>query len=56
MADTGIYEIIPGFIFSLISIVIFSLISKAPSKEVTDRFDQANALYEKEMLELKSKQ
>ena len=56
MADTGIYEIIPGFILSLISIVIFSLISKAPSKEVTDRFDQANALYEKEMLELKSKQ
>ncbi|CAM4337554.1 sodium/proline symporter PutP [Acinetobacter pragensis] len=55
MADTGIYEIIPGFILSLISIVIFSLISKAPSKEVIARFDQANALYEKEMQELRAK-
>ncbi len=53
-ADTGIYEIIPGFIFSFISIIIVSLLGKAPSQAVTDRFDQANALYEKEMQELKA--
>ena len=54
MAATGIYEIIPGFILSAISIVVFSLLSKAPSKDVTARFDQANDLYEKEMQELKA--
>ena len=54
MAATGIYEIIPGFIFSAISIIVFSLLSKAPSKDVTARFDQANDLYEKEMQEMKS--
>ena len=53
MADTGIYEIIPGFIFALISIVVVSLLGKAPSKDVTDRFDSANDLYEKEMQEMK---
>lgn len=53
-AETGIYEIIPGFIFSFISIIVVSLLGKAPSKDVTDRFDQANALYEKEMQELKA--
>ncbi len=54
MAATGIYEIIPGFILATISIIVFSLLSKAPSKDVTARFDQANDLYEKEMQELKA--
>ncbi|MBU3848520.1 MAG: sodium/proline symporter PutP [Candidatus Acinetobacter avistercoris] len=55
MADTGIYEIIPGFIFSAISIIVVSLLGKPPSKNVTDNFEKAEQLYAKEMQELKSK-
>lgn len=43
--DTGLYEIVPGFICSLIAIVVVSLMGKAPSKDVTDRFEQADQLY-----------
>lgn len=45
-ASTGIYEIMPGFILSALSIVIVSLLDKKPSQIVTDRFDKANAIYE----------
>ena len=38
--DTGIYEIIPGFIFSLIVAIVFSLLDKKPSKAITDMFDE----------------
>jgi sodium/proline symporter len=34
LASTGIYEIIPGFIASLIAAVVVTLIDKAPSTEV----------------------
>ena len=44
-ADTGIYEIIPGFVCSWIAIVVVSLLGKAPSHEVTDRFEQADQQY-----------
>ncbi|RKG34134.1 sodium/proline symporter PutP [Acinetobacter tianfuensis] len=54
MAHTEVYEIIPGFIFALISIVVVSLLGKAPAKDVTDRFDAAKNLYEKEMQEMKT--
>ena len=43
--DTGVYEIIPGFICSLIAIVVVSLMSKAPSNEITDKFDEADRIY-----------
>jgi len=43
--DTGLYEIVPGFICSLIAIVVVSLMDKAPSKDVTDRFEKADQLY-----------
>ncbi|KAA8734989.1 sodium/proline symporter PutP [Acinetobacter qingfengensis] len=43
--STGIYEIIPGFILSMLSIVIVSLCGKAPTKDVTDRFEEADRLY-----------
>ncbi|HZG71468.1 MAG TPA: sodium/proline symporter PutP [Chondromyces sp.] len=33
------YEIIPGFFFSLIAIVLVSLLTKEPSKEVKETFD-----------------
>ncbi len=35
----GVYELLPGFIFSLIAIVVVSLLTEAPSKEITDEFD-----------------
>lgn len=40
-AKTGLYEIIPGFICGMIVAVVVSLISKAPSKEVCDLFEEA---------------
>jgi sodium/proline symporter len=35
----AIYELLPAFIFSGICIVVFSLITKAPSKEIQDDFE-----------------
>ncbi|PPI88198.1 sodium/proline symporter PutP [Candidatus Pantoea edessiphila] len=40
-----IYEIIPGFLFASISIVIFSFTGKQPSNEVLKRFDSAIAKF-----------
>ncbi|MNG19240.1 Sodium/proline symporter [compost metagenome] len=37
----GLYEIIPGFVFSGLAILVFSLLDKAPSKAMLDRFDEA---------------
>lgn len=35
----NLYELAPGFILSLITIIVVSLCSKAPSKEIQDEFD-----------------
>ena len=35
----GIYELLPGFIFSLVAIVVVSLLTEPPSKAITDEFD-----------------
>ena len=48
-ASTGLYEIVPGFICSMIAIVVFSLMSKAPSKDIEDRFEEADKIYHEEM-------
>ena len=40
LALFGLYELVPGFFFSAIAIVIVSLMDKAPSKDITDVFDQ----------------
>lgn len=40
-ASTGLYEIIPGFIAGLIAAVVVSLLTKAPSEEVTATFEEA---------------
>ena len=40
---TGIYELIPGFAISMIAAVVVTLIDKAPSKEITDIYDEATA-------------
>ena len=37
----GIYELLPAFIISSIAIVVASLLSKKPDKEITDEFDKA---------------
>ena len=34
-----LYEIVPGFVCGLIAIIVVSLLTPAPSKEVTDQFD-----------------
>ncbi|MDV2468200.1 sodium/proline symporter PutP [Acinetobacter chinensis] len=53
MAHTGLYEIVPGFVLSFISIIVVSLLGKAPSAEVTERFEKSDALYKSEMAKLK---
>lgn len=40
IANTGLYEIIPGFICSMAAAVVTSVLTKAPSKEITDLFDK----------------
>jgi len=42
--DTGVYELIPGFIVSMIVSVVVTLLDKTPSKEVCDIYDAAVAL------------
>lgn len=40
----NIYELLPAFIISCLAIIIFSLITPAPSKEITDEFDRVKAM------------
>lgn len=40
-----LYEIIPGFIFGSLGIVIFSLLGKAPTAAMQERFAKADAHY-----------
>ncbi len=40
--STGLYELLPAFILSIVAGVIVSLATKAPSKEVLDFFDEAS--------------
>ena len=37
------YELLPAFVISCIAIVIVSLLTKAPSKEITDEFELVKA-------------
>ena len=41
MADTGVYEIIPGFFAGLIVAVLVALVTPKPSAEVETLFDRA---------------
>lgn len=41
----GLYEIIPGFIFASIAIVVVSLLTTAPSQSAVKRFIKAEAKY-----------
>ena len=40
----GIYELLPAFIVALVVIIVVSLITKEPSKEVQDEFDKVAAM------------
>ena len=42
----GVYELAPGFVLSLFTIVVVSLLTKKPSKDILDEFDRVNALPE----------
>ncbi len=52
MSSYGLYEIVPGFILSFISIIVVSLMDKAPSEEVVERFEKSEKIYEHEMKNL----
>jgi sodium/proline symporter len=41
--NTGLYEMVPGVILSIIAAVAVTLLDKAPAKEVTDIYDAATA-------------
>ena len=41
--NTGLYEIIPGFILGLVTTVVVSLLTEAPSEEVTALFDKVKS-------------
>jgi sodium/proline symporter len=47
----GLYEIIPGFVFATLAIVVFSLLDKAPSKAMLDRFAEAEQEFQTPMAE-----
>lgn len=40
ICDTGLYELVPAFILSIIVIVVVSLIDKKPSQQVYDEFNR----------------
>lgn len=44
VAVLDIYELLPAFILALVAIVVVSLITKAPSKEICDEFDEVKAM------------
>jgi sodium/proline symporter len=43
-ADTGIYELLPGFIFALIAGVVVALATPAPGQEIVEDFEKAAAI------------
>ena len=38
-----IYEIVPGFVLSVITIIVISLSDKEPSQEILDEFDSVES-------------
>jgi len=41
---TGIYELLPAFIFSLIAGIVVSLVTKVPDQDIIEEFDRAEAI------------
>lgn len=46
LTNNALYEIVPGFIVSLVAAIVVTLIDKQPSKEVTDIYDTAVSMTE----------
>ena len=51
--ETGVYEILPGFALSFISIIVVSLLDKTPTADVVKRYEQAEDDYAQAMTEMK---
>lgn len=49
-SSTGIYELLPGFIFSMIAGIVVSLLTAPPSEEIQKEFDEAQ-VYEEPLAE-----
>ena len=49
LANTGIYEILPGFIISALAIYIFSITDKEPEQAITEQFDKAHRALAEEL-------
>ncbi|QGM81351.1 sodium/proline symporter PutP [Otariodibacter oris] len=47
--DSGIYEMIPGFILATLAIFVVSLVTPSPRKEIVTTFENAQKAYEQEM-------
>ncbi|QLB20974.1 sodium/proline symporter [Vespertiliibacter pulmonis] len=47
--NSGIYEMIPGFILATLAIVVVSLITPAPKLEIVETFEKAEKAYYSEM-------
>ena len=47
----AIYELLPAFILSLIAIVVVSLLTKAPDKEITQTFEKVKAMTKGDFIE-----
>lgn len=54
--NTGLYELVPGFAFGLISGILVSIFTKEPEKEVVELFDQVKADCDDEKIEELSEQ
>ena len=48
--DTGLYELVPGFVFSLLAIILVSKFTEEPSQEILDEYQE----YEAEMTRLEN--
>ena len=40
----GLYEILPGFVFAIIAIVVVSLLDKTPSERISKTFDEVTKI------------
>ena len=43
--DQHLYEMVPGFLLGLLAAIVVSLVTPAPSKEVTDTYDEMLRLH-----------
>ncbi len=44
IANTGLYELVPGFVIGLIVSIVVSLFTKAPEKEVVEMFESVDSV------------